>query len=144
MIVNESTTAPERSFTTGFWPEHGAVAAISGGFVIHACDMYGNERTRGGDKMSVEIRGVAAKAIIVTDRNNGTYTVEYCIPVEGTYTVNATLLGHHVRGSPMSLSVYKYVTSTPPQPFLLPTPYPCALLDRDTSRCSNTMSHEPK
>ena len=50
---------------------------------------------------------MASKAIKVADRGNGTYTVEYCVPLEGTYTVNATLHGNHIQGSPMGLSVFR-------------------------------------
>lgn len=34
--------------------------------------------------------------------------VDYCVPGEGTYTLTATLGGHHIRGSPMSLTVFRY------------------------------------
>lgn len=47
----------------------------------------------------------------VTDRGDGTYTVEYCIPIEGTYTLTVMLAGHHIRGSPMGLTVYRCVVS---------------------------------
>ena len=45
----------------------------------------------------------------VTDRGDGTYVVEYCIPIEGTYTLTVMLAGHHIRGSPMGLTVYRCV-----------------------------------
>ena len=37
ITVEEAATSAERSYTTAFWPEHGAVAAVAGGFVIQAC-----------------------------------------------------------------------------------------------------------
>ena len=36
MTVLEAATSAERSYTTAFWPEHGAVAAVAGGFMIQA------------------------------------------------------------------------------------------------------------
>lgn len=36
VAVVEAATSAERSFTTAFWPEHGAVAAVAGGFMIQA------------------------------------------------------------------------------------------------------------
>ena len=65
LTVVEAATSAERSFTTAFWPEHGAVAAVAGGFMIQACDTHGNRRTSGGDRFSLEIRGVAADAVQV-------------------------------------------------------------------------------
>lgn len=35
--------------------------------------------------------------------------VDYCVPGEGTYTLTATLGGAHIRGSPMSLTVFRCV-----------------------------------
>ena len=141
---------------------------------MQACDAHGNRRWTGGDRFSLEIRGVAADAVQVSagrpawasamdpdelshpcdcsahtphheplgsggsrgsgahcpsrsltqgrhardaavrrvqvkDRGDGTYAVEYCIPIEGTYTLTVMLAGHHIRGSPMGLTVYRYV-----------------------------------
>ena len=67
VLVEEATTSAERSHTTAFWPEHGAVAAVAGGFMIQACDAHGNRRTSGGDRFSLEIRGVAADAVQARD-----------------------------------------------------------------------------
>lgn len=106
-MVKEAATAPEQSYATGFWPENGAVAAVTGRFLIQACDAHGNKRSSGDDKFSVEIRGVASDAVHLTDRGNGTYTVDYCVPIEGTYTLTCTLQGHHIRGSPSTLTVYR-------------------------------------
>jgi hypothetical protein len=33
--------------------------------------------------------------------------VDYCVPGEGTYTLTSTLGGAHIRGSPMSLTVFR-------------------------------------
>ena len=110
VAVVEAATSAERSYTTAFWPEHGAVAAVAGGFMIQvrtaqadcfpnspvcslscvgctvagesphcppeddsrvdvqACDVHGNRRSTGGDRFSLEIRGVAADAVQVSGR----------------------------------------------------------------------------
>lgn len=36
VTVVEAATSAERSYTTAFWPEHGAVAAVAGGFMVQA------------------------------------------------------------------------------------------------------------
>ena len=45
MAVVEAATSAERSYTTAFWPEHGAVAAVAGGFMIQA--RYAPPKSRG-------------------------------------------------------------------------------------------------
>lgn len=72
-----------------------------------ACDAHGNKRSSGGDSFSLEIRGVASNAIQLQDFGDGSYLASYCVPSEGAYTLAALLQGHHIRGSPMSLTVYR-------------------------------------
>lgn len=43
----------------------------------------------------------------MTDRDDGTYTVEYCVPAEGIYQACVTLDGAHVAGSPASITAFR-------------------------------------
>ena len=52
---------------------------------------------------------MAKDSIRVTDRNDGTYAVEYRVPAEGTYRGNVTLEGTHVAGSPVSITAFRSV-----------------------------------
>lgn len=42
---------------------------------MQACDEHGNARQSGGDRFHVEVRGVAANAVTVADRGDGSYKV---------------------------------------------------------------------
>lgn len=43
---------------------------------MQACDEFGNSRQSGADRFHVEVRGVAADAVSVVDRGDGTYKVQ--------------------------------------------------------------------
>jgi hypothetical protein len=71
----------------GRWPVIDAVAAESAGCLavngtqlsvcvpLQACDEFGNARQSGGDRFHVAVRGVAADAVSVADRGDGSYKV---------------------------------------------------------------------
>jgi hypothetical protein len=55
--------------------------------------------------------GCFANCLIQTAADSGSapllLQVDYCVPGEGTYTLTSTLGGAHIRGSPMSLTVFR-------------------------------------
>ena len=75
--------------------------------VMQACDSFGNQRHSGHDSFTVQIQGVARDDIHVTDRHDGTYAVEYCVPAEGTYQACVTLNGEAVAGSPAAITAFR-------------------------------------
>jgi len=79
--------------------------------VVQARDSFGNLCQSGGDSFSVQIQGVAREAICVTDRHDGTYAVEYCVPAEGNYQASVTLDGAHVAGSPAPITAFRSALS---------------------------------
>ena len=82
---------------------------VNGGqrWSTQACDEHGNSATKGGSRFLVDIAGMPAHAIAVTDRGDGSYAVQYTVPSEGNYRVNVTLDGSHVQGSPTSLTAFR-------------------------------------
>lgn len=79
--------------------------------VSQACDSFQNPRQSGGESFTVQIQGLAREAIRITDRNDGTYTVEYCVPAEGIYQACVTLDGVQVAGSPAPITAFRSVSS---------------------------------
>ncbi len=75
--------------------------------MVQARDSFGNLCQSGGDSFSVQIQGVARENICVTDRHDGTYAVEYCVPAEGNYQASVTLDGAHVAGSPAPITAFR-------------------------------------
>ena len=75
-----------------------------------AC-MQGNKRKEGGDRFSVDIPGLPKHAVQVTDRGDGTYSLQFVPTHEGTASAHVMLDGAHVRGSPMAVSVHRDVDS---------------------------------
>lgn len=76
---------------------------------MQARDSFGNVCQSGGDSFSVQIQGVAREDICVTDRHDGAYAVEYCVPAEGNYQASVTLDGAHVAGSPAPITAFRSV-----------------------------------
>ncbi|KAK9829410.1 hypothetical protein WJX72_005680 [[Myrmecia] bisecta] len=109
--VEEAACDAGCSYLTGFWPAHGAVAGVPAGFIVQACDALGNPRSRGGDDFSVDIRGVSSEAVTLSDRQDGSYAVQYCIPHEGSFSATAMLGGQHVRGSPSTFTVFRDIAA---------------------------------
>ena len=70
-----------------------------------AC-MQGNKRKEGGDRFSVDIPGLPKHAVQVTDRGDGTYSLQFVPTHEGTASAHVMLDGAHVRGSPMACLLY--------------------------------------
>lgn len=80
--------------------------------VVQACDSFGNVLTSGGATFAAEIGGMSDDAISITDRQDGTYALQYSIPSEGIYTLLVTLQGRHLRGSPASITVFRCCPQT--------------------------------
>ncbi len=74
---------------------------------MQARDSFGNLCQSGSDSFSVQMPGVARENICVTDRIDGSYAVEYCVPAEGNYQANVTLDGAHVAGSPAPITAFR-------------------------------------
>ncbi|CAL8470626.1 g10168 [Coccomyxa elongata] len=112
IYVREAAASSARSFLTSFWPPQGAVAGVPAGFVIQACDEFGNARKMGGDRFKAAIRGLDGDAVAVTDRGDGSYGVQYTAPSEGTFSLAVTGADAcHVSGSPATLTVFRDVSA---------------------------------
>ena len=73
--------------------------------------MQGNRRKEGGDRFAVDIPGLPKHAVQLTDRGDGTYSLQFVPTHEGTASVHVMVDGTHVRGSPMAVSVHRDVDS---------------------------------
>lgn len=74
-------------------------------FTIEARDAEGTKQSSGGDKFKVEVRGSATARAKVTDREDGTYLVEYKPSTSGVYSISITLNGVPLPESPYRLEV---------------------------------------
>ncbi len=60
---------------------------------------------RGGARFKAGIQGLAAEAVSITDRGDGSYGVQYTVPCEGTYCLTVTGPdGNNASGSPATLT----------------------------------------
>lgn len=69
-------------------------------FTIHAVDPEGKPRTDGGDAFAVEFKGPADVPFTLEDKNDGTYVCTYEAQEPGTYELNVTCEGKHIKDSP--------------------------------------------
>jgi len=71
-------------------------------FTIRAKTKKGENRKDGGDDFKVDIQGSggAVPNVSLKDVGDGTYFCSYKLPGPGAYTVNVTLNGKHIKGSP--------------------------------------------
>ena len=70
-------------------------------FTIIACDAAGVRRPTGGDEFEVRIHAGGVKLRCgVTDNGDGSYTVSYNPELSGEYSIDVTLSGEHLPGSP--------------------------------------------
>ena len=86
-------------------------------FTIEARDAEGNQQGAGGDRFKVEVRGTSVARAKVTDREDGTYLVEYKPSTSGVYSISVTL-----NGCPLPAAPYKVEVLTP-----APDPAKCLL-----------------
>jgi len=76
-------------------------------FTIFAKDENGQERTLGGDTFCVSAKECKIKPV-VRDRHDGTYFVDYRIPVDvksNSISISVCLGSKHVRGSPFNIPI---------------------------------------
>jgi hypothetical protein len=74
-----------------------------------ACDEFGNARAAGGDAFAASIQGLGADAVKITDRGDGMHAAQYTVPSEGVFSLSVTGAdGRHVRGSPATLTVFRW------------------------------------
>jgi len=74
-------------------------------FVIQSRDMFGNDRTRGGDRYRISIDGPASVEARVKDNENGKYTCQFTTMVKGAYWLYITLGKEDISGSPFLCEV---------------------------------------
>jgi hypothetical protein len=78
-------------------------AGVTTSFIIQSSDIFGQNKTVGGDNWLVEIGNGYFPNII--DNNDGTYYVEYTIFDIGEILINITLNGRHLCGSPFQVNI---------------------------------------
>ena len=86
-------------------------------FTIEARDAEGNRQAAGGDRFKVDVRGTSQARAKVTDREDGSYLVEYKPSTSGVYSISVTL-----NGCPLPASPYRVEVLTP-----APDPAKCVL-----------------
>jgi len=71
-------------------------------FTIRARTKKAENRKDGGDDFKVDIQGPSGPVpnVSLKDVGDGTYFCSYKLPGSGSYTVNVTLNGKHIKGSP--------------------------------------------
>jgi hypothetical protein len=96
--VSSCSTATGQGLTT-------AVARKLSRFSIEACAADRMRCRQGGLHFTVTITGAALVRARVTDKEDGTYVVEYKAPSSGQYSVSVLLHGAPLPGSPWRLEV---------------------------------------
>lgn len=107
----EGVSATRRTTVLGSDMHEGIVGDVCV-FTICSRDRFGNQRTAGGDKYSIDVHGLGDHNILcsISDQQNGTYNVEYSPRLAGRYCLNVTQQCRdgsslHVGGSPFTSSV---------------------------------------
>lgn len=74
-------------------------------FTIRARTKKNTNKKDGGDDFKVNIVGPAGEVqgVVIKDLGDGTYLVSYKLPEAGEYTINVTLNGKHIQGSPWKM-----------------------------------------
>jgi len=75
-------------------------------FVIRTCSKAGKRLANGGEKDHIDVKIQGSKGdvsgIEISDKNDGTYLVNYKLPSNGTYRINILINGSHIKGSPIN------------------------------------------
>lgn len=79
------------------------VMGVHNYFKIQAVDRYGNHKTSGGDRFSVQLDGPVAHDGFVNDNGDGTYTGAYVAPASGRYNLKIFYGNIAVNGTPISV-----------------------------------------
>jgi adhesin/invasin len=75
-------------------------------FTVFAEDQYGNQLTTGGDPIAATLRrGQSGTPMQMADRGDGTYTASALLLLPGNLSVDVTLSGQPVNGSPYRIQV---------------------------------------
>ena len=89
-----------------------ATAGIFNEFFIQAKDVFGNLRSTGGDKFSVQLVPTSQEkfnATIVTtfrDQQSGVYNCAYKVTKSGKYLATITVFGEKILGTPYPITIY--------------------------------------
>lgn len=75
-------------------------------FFIQTRDHLGESRCIGGDTINVLILGPDKQLYRVDaiDKQNGTYVVSYCPPMDGSYIISVFINGAHIQNSPFQVN----------------------------------------
>eukprot|EP01113_Clastostelium_recurvatum_P004024 TRINITY_DN1178_c0_g1_i1.p1 TRINITY_DN1178_c0_g1~~TRINITY_DN1178_c0_g1_i1.p1 ORF type:complete len:1144 (+),score=354.68 TRINITY_DN1178_c0_g1_i1:38-3469(+) len=83
-------------------------------FTVYAVDLYGNQRTIGGDQIVVTLFAQGEKVTAtVIDGNNGTYNVQYQVKLRAEYSMQVVMNNVNVQGSPFTLNTQYAQQPTP-------------------------------
>jgi hypothetical protein len=80
-----------------------SVFAVPAVFTIQSVDLYGNEKSAGGDVWTVKIIGPGEVEATVQDNEDGTYTVSYVTVVRAVYKMHVTLDEKPITDSPFTI-----------------------------------------
>eukprot|EP01126_Amoeba_proteus_P053924 TRINITY_DN65_c0_g2_i1.p1 TRINITY_DN65_c0_g2~~TRINITY_DN65_c0_g2_i1.p1 ORF type:complete len:745 (+),score=152.19 TRINITY_DN65_c0_g2_i1:158-2392(+) len=86
----------------GAWPGNTYIESFV--FTIRSVDKRGENKTFGGEKITVGVKGPSGPVtnVKVDDKKDGTYVVSYPTLQTGQYKVDVQLNGQHIRGSPFT------------------------------------------
>lgn len=82
-----------------------AIARKVARFTIESFDAAGNRCTAGGEKFTVTLTGSSVVRARVTDKEDGSYDVEYKTNNSGPYSISVLLHGAALPGSPFEMKV---------------------------------------
>jgi hypothetical protein len=104
-----SDSTPHASYCTASGPGLSQAASVrtEARFTVQLRDRFRQAKTTGGDPLAVEFLGAARGTATgrVIDRGDGKYTVRYLCVTPGTYSLQVSLAGAHISGSPFKITV---------------------------------------
>ena len=95
--------ASDPAHTTAVVPKDASIFFGPVGIVVHVADSEGNPVGHGGDLVQITVRDVGPLG--VTDQGDGSYTATFNPPGPGTYTIDISLNGVAISGSPFTVRV---------------------------------------
>jgi Bacterial Ig-like domain (group 1)/Filamin/ABP280 repeat len=94
--------ASDPAHTTAVVPKD-ATFLFPVGIVVHVADAEGNPVGHGGDQVQITVRNVGSLSVV--DQGDGSYTATFNPPGPSTYTIDISLNGVAISGSPFSVRV---------------------------------------
>jgi hypothetical protein len=94
--------ASDPAHTTAVVPKD-ASFLLPVGIVVHVADSEGNPVGHGGDQVLITVRDIGPLG--VTDQGDGSYTATFNPPGPSTYTIDISLNGVAISGSPFDVRV---------------------------------------